>query len=137
MWSQSYFHRAHAMVIVFSLGTLAFAAPLGAQKPLAAIEPIAEVHFTNSSIGRQLGAKVSDRPEQPLYLGSSVTGLLQDPAALERLGIKGMHKGARVAAMRFAQDKIRVEVDEVVPAPRKAGATLRINEAGELSVLRE
>jgi hypothetical protein len=127
--------HARAAVVALVAGLLAsFPHAVHAQKPLATLAPIAEAHFTNASIGRQLGAKVSDRPEVPLALGASLTGLLQDPSALERLGIKGMHKGARVAAMRFAPDRIRVEVDEVVPAPRKAAVTLLVNEAGELSV---
>jgi hypothetical protein len=127
--------RATAIVVMLVVGLLMpLPHALHAQKPLAALAPITEAHFTNGSIGHQLGAKVSDRADVPLALGASVTGLLQDPSALERFGIKGMHKGARVAAMRFAPDKIRVEVDEVVPTPKKAATTLRVNEAGELSM---
>jgi len=134
LWST---HRVRASVVALAVVSFGATAPLHAQKPLANIAPIAEARFTNASIGEQLGAKVSDRPEQPLSLGASVTGLLRDPSALERFGIKGMHKGARVAAMRFAPDKIRVEVDEIVPAPKKAAATLFVNEVGELSVARD
>ena len=31
-------------------------------------------------------------------------------------------------------ERLRVEVDEVMPTPKKASATLRVNEAGELTV---
>ena len=130
LWFRS---RARAMIFVLAVASTVFTAPLRAQKPLATLAPIAEARFTNASIAKQLGAKVSDRPDNPLSLGASVTGILYDPAALARFGIKGMHKGARVAAMRFALDKIRVEVDEVIPEPRKGAATLKVNEVGELS----
>lgn len=136
MRSLSSIRRVRAIVVVLALWSFGITAPARAQKPLATLSPVAEASFTNASIGQQLGAKVSDKPDQPMALGASVTGVLRDPSALARLGIDGMHKGARVAAMRFAPDKIRVEVDELIPAPRKAAATLRVNEAGELSSLK-
>jgi hypothetical protein len=85
------------------------------------------------SVGEQLGAKLN--PEQPaeLRVGGTLNGTLQDPDRLERFGLTGLHKGARVTAMRVAPQKVLVEVDELDPQPITRKATLKIDGSGRLS----
>ena len=80
----------------------------------------------------QLGARLQPRPDDELRLGGSATAVLADPEKLAAFGIKGMHNGARVTVARIAPDKIRVEVDEMDPAPANGSATLKLDPQGSL-----
>ena len=91
-----------------------------------------EIRVTNERVAKQLGMKAQDRPEAQLALGSSCTGMLEDPELLADCGSRGMHKGARVVVMRVAPDRIRVEADELEPTPMRGAATLKVNAAGDL-----
>jgi hypothetical protein len=86
-----------------------------------------------STVADQLGAKLNPGQRDELSLGVTLNGTLQDPEKIEKLGISGVHKGARVTAMRVAPQKVIVEVDEIEPAPLTRKATLRINGQGRLS----
>lgn len=85
------------------------------------------------TVAQQLGTKLSSGQRDDLGLGVTLNGTLQEPEKLERFGITGMHKGARVTAMRIAPQKVIVEVDELDPAPISRKATLRVDEQGRLS----
>lgn len=85
------------------------------------------------TVADQLGTKLNPQQREELALGVTLNGTLQEPEKLERLGINGVHKGARVTAMRIAPQKVIVEVDEIEPAPLTRKATLRINDQGRLS----
>jgi hypothetical protein len=85
------------------------------------------------SIAQQLGAKLNPEQREELTLGVTLNGTLQEPEKLEKLGISGMHKGARVTAMRTAPQKLIVEVDELEPVPITRKVTLRIDDQGRLS----
>jgi hypothetical protein len=85
------------------------------------------------SVADQLGAKLNPNQRDELSLGVTLNGTLQEPDKLGKLGINGVHKGARVTAMRVAPQKVIVEVDELDPVPLTRKATLRINEQGRLS----
>jgi hypothetical protein len=89
-------------------------------------------HLTRNDIAEQLGAKINSEQTDDLPLGSCMTGSLVEPAKLAKLGISGMHEGARVSVMRIAQDKVRVEVDELEPVAQTKKATLRIDDKGRL-----
>ena len=89
--------------------------------------------LTRNDVAEQLGAKVTSNQNDELPVGSSLTGSLVDPAKLEKLGISGMHQGARVSVMRIAPDKLRVEVDEMEPTPQTKKATLKIDANGRLA----
>jgi hypothetical protein len=80
----------------------------------------------------QLGARIQPRDDDELRLGASVTATLNEPEKLAAFGVKGMHQGARVIVARVAPDKIRVEVDEMDPAPASGGATLKLDAKGLL-----
>lgn len=86
-----------------------------------------------SSVAEQLGTKLNPQQREELALGVTLNGTLQEPEKLEKLGITGVHKGARVTAMRVGPEKVIVEVDEIEPAPLTRKATLRISEQGRLS----
>ena len=88
---------------------------------------------TRGDVAEQLGAKVTSGQNEELPVGSSLTGSLVDPAKLAKLGISGMHEGARVSVMRVAPDKLRVEVDELEPTPLTKKATLKIDDRGRLA----
>ena len=88
---------------------------------------------TRGDVADQLGAKVTSSQNEELAVGSSLTGTLVDPAKLTKFGISGMHEGARVSVMRVAPDKLRVEVDELEPAPQTKKATLKIDDKGRLA----
>jgi len=84
-------------------------------------------------IAQQLGARLNPEQPQDLAVGMTLTGSLQEPEKLEKLGLAGLHKGARVTAMRVAPQKLMVEVDELDPVPLTRKATLRIDDQGRLS----
>ena len=84
-------------------------------------------------IADQLGTKLSPEQREELVLGVTLNGSLQEPEKLARFGITGVHRGARVTAMRISPEKLVVEVDEVEPAPTTKRATLRIDGRGRLS----
>jgi monoamine oxidase len=86
------------------------------------------------SVAEQLGTKLNPEQREELALGVTLNGTLQEPEKLEKFGITGVHKGARVTAMRVAPQKVVVEVDEIEPTPLTRKATLRITEQGRLSV---
>ena len=128
------------MTRVRTLGvTLALVAASLALTPAA---PAAARHTTNAEvtdpyltitgIAAQLGCKVQAREGEEFALGTSFTGLLEQPEKLARFGIT-MHEGARVTAGRLAPDKIRVEADEMEPVSVRAAATLKVDDKGVLS----
>jgi hypothetical protein len=85
------------------------------------------------SVADQLGTKLNPEQREELALGVTLNGTLQEPEKLEKFGITGVHKGARVTAMRIGPEKVVVEVDEIEPAPLTRKATVRISEQGRLS----
>jgi hypothetical protein len=88
---------------------------------------------TRGDVAEQLGAKVNSNPSEEMGIGSSITATLMDPAKLSKLGITGMHEGARVSVMRVAPDRLRVEVDEMEPVAVTKKATLKIDDKGRLA----
>jgi hypothetical protein len=109
----------------------ALAGAQSAQTSNGDVAPQSMVHM--STVADQLGTKLNPQQREDLALGVTLNGTLQEPEKLERLGINGVHKGARVTAMRVAPQKVIVEVDEIEPAPLIRKATLRISEQGRLS----
>lgn len=87
----------------------------------------------SQSVAEQLGAKLNPQQRDELTMGVTLNASLQEPEKLARLGMSGLHKGARVTAMRVAPQKLIVEVDELDPVPVTRRATLRIDEQGRLS----
>jgi hypothetical protein len=90
--------------------------------------------ITVRGIAEQLGTKIVARESDDLPIGGSFTGALADPAKLVSIGITGLHEGARVSVMRVGPDRLRIEVDELDPAPLTKKATLRVDEKGKLIV---
>ena len=84
------------------------------------------------AIAEQVGARLQPRDDDELRLGASFTALLQDPEKLAEFGVKGMHAGARITIARVAPDKVRIEADEMSPAPASAAATLKLDAKGAL-----
>jgi hypothetical protein len=84
-------------------------------------------------IARQLGAKLNPDHREELSLGVTLNGTLEEPEKLQKLGITGVHRGARVTAMRIAPQKLVVEVDEIDPEPLTRKAALKVDEQGRLS----
>jgi hypothetical protein len=85
------------------------------------------------TVAQQLGTKLSGGQRDELTLGVTLNGTLQEPEKLQKFGITGVHKGARVTAMRIAPQKVIVEVDEIDPEPLSRKATLRIDDQGRLT----
>src|SRR5207248_4787082 len=90
------------------------------------------VSVSARAIAEQVGAKLQPRDDDELRLGSSFTAVLQEPEKLAELGLKGMHAGARITIARVAPDKVRIEADEMIPAPASAAATLKLDAKGAL-----
>ena len=84
-------------------------------------------------VAEQLGTKLNPDHRSEIALGVTLNGTLQDPERLEKFGITGVHKGARVTAMRVAPQKLVVEVDEIEPTPLTRKAMLKVDERGRLS----
>ena len=119
------------------LGTLAFAACLtipalgaaGAQQPTPQGAP---TFVSAKAIAEQLGARIQPRDDDEFHVGTSFTAVLGTPDKLSEFGLKEMHAGARVTVARIAPDKIRVEIDEMDPAPTSTAATLKLDSKGSL-----
>ena len=94
---------------------------------------VEDPYLTITGVANQLGLKVLARDGEEFALGTSFTGLLNQPDKLARFGVR-MHEGARVTAGRAARDKIRIEADEMEPVPARASATLHVDEKGILSL---
>ena len=115
------------------IGTLAWTPPqAGAQASTSEVTQ-QSMPVEMRSIAQQLGTKLNPSQREDLALGVTLNGTLQEPEKLEKFGITGVHKGARVAAMRVSPQKVIVEVDELEPVALSRKATLRIDEQGRLS----
>lgn len=90
---------------------------------------------TCAKIADELGAKLQPNQLADLPMGAMLHATLADSSKLSRLGITGMHSGARVSIMRIATDKLRVEVDEMDPVPVTKKTTLHVDEKGHLSTM--
>ncbi|HEX8848112.1 MAG TPA: hypothetical protein VF761_01135 [Gemmatimonadaceae bacterium] len=118
----------------FALGRLqllTFAAMLAVGAPgRSAVAQRAEIDVTHFT--RELGLVVEEARRAHLMVGDAVTGSAAEPALLRRLGITGMHRGARVVIARVAPDHVMVEVDELLPSPQRASVRLAIDSTGKL-----
>lgn len=90
---------------------------------------------TCAKIADQLGARLAPYQLVDLPVGLSLNATLADPGKLAKLGIAGMHEGARVTVMRIAPDRLRVEVDEMEPVPLTKKVTLKVDGKGDLSAM--
>jgi hypothetical protein len=119
------------------LGTLAVAAclatpalaPAGAQEPKPQGAPAV---VSAKAIAEQVGARLQPRDDDELRVGTSFTGVLASPEKLTAIGLKEMHSGARVTITRVAPDKVRLEVDEMSPAPASTSGTFKLDANGAL-----
>jgi len=84
------------------------------------------------AVAEQLGARLQPRDDDELHIGASFTAVLAEPEKLAQFGVKGMHAGARVTVARIAPDKVRIEADEMTPAPANGAATLKLDAKGAL-----
>lgn len=91
---------------------------------------------STARLAAQLGVKPSPDQSQYLDVGGTLNGALADPAKLAKLGMPPMHEGARVTAVLIAPNKLRVEVDEMDPEPITRKATFRIDDKGDLVLVK-
>ena len=126
-------HRRHGLLAVIAVGAAIAGSPRVARSQQPAKQPEREVSFVITAVAERLGLKVQPKDAEELPLGSSFTGLLTDPDKLARVGIRGMHQGARVTVSRIGPDRIRVEADELEPVPTRGTITLRGDDKGELT----
>lgn len=87
-----------------------------------------------TSLSAQLGVAALPHEGDQLEVGSTFTGMLDDPGKLAAFGIRDMHKGARVTVSRVAPDRIRVEADELEPKMVRSVVTLKLEDRGTLVV---
>lgn len=116
--------------------TLATASPGGGQVvPAGSARTPAMREVPSAYIAQQLGVRLA--PEQPddLTVGTSITGTVTDPTKFVPFGLGDVQVGARVTVLRTAQERVRVEIDELDPTPRSRGLTLRVDATGRLSRL--
>lgn len=92
----------------------------------------APASVSSKAIAEQLGVRLQPRDDDELHVGASFTAVLEAPEKLAAFGVKGMHPGARVTVARVAPNKIRIEADEMSPAPANAFTTLELNAKGAL-----
>lgn len=88
------------------------------------------------ALAEQLGAKLQPRLDDELNVGQSFTAMLEQPEKFTALGLKPMHAGARVTVARVGPDKVKVEADEMDPAPANSSATLKLDSKGALIAAR-
>lgn len=117
---------AHLRAIV-----LAGAVTLTAPSARAQQQPLLDV----TRFAAQLGLVVVEPGlARRVSVGDAVTAAATEPALLRRIGVSGMHRGARVVIARVAADHVLVEVDELLPAPARASVKLAIGEDGALKM---
>jgi predicted RNA-binding Zn ribbon-like protein len=109
--------------------------PAGAQSPAQQAGSAHAALLTVTNVAAQLGIKVSSRASEDLAVGTSITGTLVQPDTIAKLGVRGMHDGARVTVSRMAPDRLRVEADEMEPLPAKVTVNLRIGDDGKLHTM--
>ena len=117
---------AHLRVIALAT-VLAVGAPRAARSQV----PMLDVSHAAEQLGFVLLAPAEGRR---MIVGDAVTGAAERPALLARIGVTGMHKGARVVVARVAADHVLVEVDELQPAPARMSVKLAIGPDGRLRV---
>ena len=117
-----------SLVAVLATATMSFASASTDTTSTVTRHPVA---VTIGSVATQLGVKVVVGNESEFVVGASFTGTLSDPEKLATFGIKGMHVGARVTAVRMAPDRVYVEADELEP-PSRASAKLHLDADGNL-----
>jgi hypothetical protein len=121
--------RSRALAVAACL-TIAAAPRLAAQDSTK--QQGAPISVSAKALCDQLGVRLQPKDDDELRLGASVTATLKDPEKLAAFGVKGMHAGARVIIARVAPDKVRVEADEMEPAPANAAATIKLDAKGVL-----
>ena len=117
-----------SLVAVLATATTSFAPASTGTTGTVTQHPVA---VTIGSVATQLGVKVVVGNESEFLVGTSFTGTLSEPEKLATFGIKGMHAGARVTAVRMAPDRVYVEADELEP-PSRASAKLHLDADGNL-----
>jgi hypothetical protein len=119
--NMSSLHRAPAVMLALALASL------------TSLHPVPAAAQASASVASQLGATIAQGQSAELAVGTSITGVLADPAKLAALGAPGMHAGARVTVARTSPERVRVEVDELDPAPLTKRLTLKIDSQGRLT----
>jgi hypothetical protein len=115
---------AHLRAVVLA-GALTFVAPAAAHAQATSLDV--------TRIAEQLGvALLEPGVGRRMTIGDAVTGTAEHPVLLQKIGVTGMHRGARVVVARVAADHVMVEVDELAPAPAKASVKLAIGPDGAL-----
>ena len=113
------------------LAAIALAGALASGAPRIARAQGSLLDVTHAA--RQLGFVLLEPADgRRMLVGDAVTGSAERPALLNRIGVSGMHKGARVVVARVAADHVLVEVDEMQPAPARASVKLEIGADGRL-----
>lgn len=121
------------MIVVSACLALGVVAPQRTRAQLPSSGP----EVTSSNLAVQLGLKTAPDAPVEVDLGRSITCTLDDPDKLAKHGIKGMHEGARVTITRVAPDRIRIEADELDPAPFSGAVTLKVGVDGSLTTAPE
>src|SRR5207244_11078830 len=70
--------------------------PAGAQSPAQQASSARAIALTVTNVAAQLGIKVTSRASEDLTVGMSITGTLERPDTIAKLGVRGMQAGARV-----------------------------------------
>ena len=117
------------LILVSGLAVLRFATSAAADPT-----PVPAVTATVGTIASQLGVKPNAFKDEEFIPGVQFTGVLEEPEKLASLGIKGMHKGARVTVACLSPDRVLVDVDELEPSPRREATRLRLDALGRLGV---
>jgi hypothetical protein len=104
--------------------------PVAAQQPV----PAGEIRVDAKALADKLGVKLGPGAPDEIELGRTITTSLTDPAKIGKLGIVGLHEGARVTITRVGPDRIRVEGDEMEPMPVSGKVTLKVGADGSLTV---
>ena len=115
-----------AFVVASAIVVSAFTAPTPT--------PTQPISATVGMIAKQLGIKVQNRPDDEFVPGVQFTGTLENPEKLALVGIKDMHKGARVTVACMSFEKVIVDADEFSPDLHSAKVTLRLDDTGRLAV---
>lgn len=114
-------------------GMLSIACALSAMVPAVGVgQLIGGSSVRVDAVAEKLGVKGLPSTARELEPGQSATMMLAEPGKLEPFGIKGMHEGARITITCVGPNRLRVEADELDPAPRSIVVTLRVQDDGSL-----
>jgi len=120
------------LVVLATVPAVAHAQGQSQPQPSSGEVALQSMSVARHDLAQQLGVKLAPDAPAELNVGATMTATVQEPEKLERFGLVGVQKGARLTAFRASSQRLLVEVDGLDPQPTTKRATVRIDANGRL-----